>query len=236
MLIDNLITRFPNGVTNHSTASLFASLKEPDQSLFIRDFDDFVDYLVTDWSTGGVGAGTTAVQAGLGGLLRLTTTAGAADNRWIQRNNPNFQLVAGKKLFFSCRIAQTDDATNGVFVAGLQIAVAANNFLTPANGIFFRKNAAATAIEFVSRAAGVETSSGLVPNPFAAIAAATPYRFMFYYDGGFDFWGGIDGIPIARITPVALPAVLMGPTIGLQAGTAAIRNMDIDQIFVLQER
>lgn len=231
---DNQVTRLAFGITNNNDADIFNSLREPDQSLYIRDFDEYVNYLVTDWSTGGVGAGSTTVQAGLGGLIRLLTTAAGGDNRWIQRNNPNFQVVAGKKIFFQCRLAQTDDATNGVLAIGLQIAVAANNFLTPVNGIFFRKNAAQTSIEFVSRAAGVETTSGALPN--FVLAAATPYRFQFFYDGQADIWCAINGTPLARITPAALPAVLMGPTIGLQAGTAVARNADIDQILVLQER
>lgn len=233
-LIDNLTTRFPNGVNNVSAQDIFNAIHEPDVSQYIRDFDDYVNYLVTDWLTGGVGAGTTAVQAGLGGLLRLTTTAAGGDNRYIQRNNSNFQITVGKKMYFQCRLAQTDDATNGVFAIGLQIAVAANNFLTPVNGIFFRKPAAATAIEFVSRAASVETTSGLTV--FPAIAAATPYRFQFYFDGVDSLWGAINGTVYAKITPAALPSVLMGPTFGLQAGTAVARNMDVDQELVLQER
>jgi hypothetical protein len=233
MLIDNLVTRYPGGVGNVPVSDIFASLMEPDMSDFIRDFTEFDHYLVTDWATGGVGAGTTAVQAGLGGLLRLTNAAADNDNRYIQRNNPNFQIVAGKKLFFQARIAQISDATQSDFSIGLQIAVAANDFLTPANGIFFRKDDGAATIAFVSRAATVETTSGALG---VTIAAATSYRFQFYYDGGVDLWAGINGTVLARITPVALPSVLMGPTIGVQNGEAVAKNMDIDQILVLQER
>lgn len=231
-LIDNQVTRFPNGIGNVPVSDIFNALSEPDFSDFIRDFDDLVNYLVTDWSTGGVGAGSTAVQAGLGGLLRLTTTAADNDNRWIQRNNPNFQLVAGKKLFFQGRLAQISEATQSDVAVGLQIAVAGNNFLTPVNGVFFRKDDNAATISFVSIAASVETNSG----QFATIAAATAYRLQFFFDGIDSFWFGINGTIYGKMTPVALPSVLMGPTFGLQDGDAVARNMDIDQVLVLQER
>lgn len=232
MLIDPTVTRLKNGITNLDVGDIFASLVEPDPSKFIRDFDDLVNYLVTDWSTGGVGAGTTAVQAGLGGLLRLTNAAADNDNRYIQRNNPNFQIVAGKRLFFQARIAQISDATQSDVAVGLQIAVAANDFLTPANGIFFRKDDGAATVALVNRAATVETSTGAI----ATLAAATAYRFQFFYDGGSDLWAAINGVTLARLTPAALPSVLMGPTFGIQNGEAVAKNMDIDQILVLQER
>lgn len=232
-LADIRVTRYPNGVTNVLESDIFASLPGPDDSRFIADFEEFAKYLATDWSTGGVGAGTTAAQAGLGGLVRLTDSAADNDNRWIQRNNPNFQLTAGKKLFFSARLAQISDATQTDVAVGLQIAVAANNFLTPVNGIFFRKDDDTTAWTFVSRAASVETTSGAIG---AAVAAATTYRLQFYYDGGTDLWAAINGSVLTRITPAALPSVLMGPTFGLQNGDANARNMDIDQFMVLQER
>jgi len=235
-LIDNLVTRFPNGVTNLPVSDIFNSLNEPDPSIYVRDFDDFVNYLVTDWNAvSGVGTPVRAVQAGFGGLLRVQTSAASGDNSYLQRNNPNFQVITGttpKPFYFECRIAQTDDATNGVFVAGLQIAVAANNFLTPVNGIFFRKSAAQTGLELVSRAASVETTTG---NIFT-IVAATAYKFQFFFDGIDSLWAAVNGNTLAKLTPAALPSVLMGPTVGIQAGTAVVRNMDIDQLLTLQER
>lgn len=232
-LVNNLITRLTPGVTNVPVGDIFNSLKEPDGSLYIRDFDEFVNYLVTDWNAvSGVGTPTRAVTAGLGGLLRISGSAASGDNSYLQRNNPNFQITAGKPLFFEARIAQVDDATNGAYVAGLQIAVAANNFLTPVNGIFFRKQAATTNLEIVSRAASVETTTVLT-----TIAAATAYRLQFFWDGiGTDVWAAVNGTVLGKVSPAALPSVLMGPTVGEQNGTAAARLLDLDQIFAVQER
>lgn len=232
MFIDAFVTRLPNGITNVKPGDIFNSLSEPDPSKLIRDFDEMLFYLATDWSTGGVGAGGSAAQAGLGGLIRLTNAAADNDNRWLQRTNPHFLLTPGKKLFFQARVAQISDVTESDVAIGLQIAVASNNFLTPANGVFFRKDDGAATVAFVSRAATVETTSGAI----ATLAAATPYRFQFYYGGGADLWAGINGAVGARITPAALPSVLMGPTFGIQNGEGVAKNMDLDQVLVLQER
>lgn len=230
-LIDNQITRFPAGVTNVPVSDIFNSLRMLDPTIYNSMFDDFHVFTAAQWSVGGVGTPTRAVQAGLAGLVRLGTTAALNDNSWLQTANPTFQIIAGKELFFSARV-QADSASLATTGIGLQIAVASNNFLTPANGIFFRKAAGGSTLEFVSRASSVETTSGAI----ATLVDATAYQLEFYYDGGTDLWGGINGAPLTRLSPAALPSVLMGLTIGVQAGSAVARNLDIDQVFIAQER
>lgn len=230
-LIDNILTRFQNGVNNVSVGDIFNSLRTMDPTIFQTLLDDFHIFTSASWSTGGVGTPTRAAQAGLGGLVRLGNSAADNDNSWIQTANPTFQIVAGKRIFFAARVA-VSDATQSDFVAGLQIAVATNNFLTPVNGIFWRKNDDAATLELVSRAASVETTSGAV----ATAVTSTNHHLQFYYDGGSDLWGAVDGSVLTRITPAALPSVLMGATIGIQNGAAAAKTLDIDQVFVAQER
>lgn len=230
-LIDHQVTRFKNGVTNVDVGDIFNSLHEPDPSQYIRAFEDFITFTSGDWSTGGVGTPTRAAQAGRGGLVRLGTSAALGDNSWLQPANPHFQIVAGKKIFFRARLTP-DSASLGTTGAGLQIAVATNNFLTPVNGIFFRKAAGASTIELVSRSASVETTSGAI----ATLTDATQYEIAFFYDGVSDIWGSVNGSVLTRITPAALPSVLMGPTFGIQAGSAVARTLDLDQFLVLQER
>lgn len=231
MLIDNQVTRLQNGITNLNVGHIFNSMKIPDPSIYHAIFEDFDAFVSASWSVGGVGTPSRALQAGLGGLLRLSGLGASGDNSWIQTTNPTYQITVGKKIFFRSRVT-LDDATNAVAVAGLQIAVAANNFLTPVNGIFWRKSAAQTGWELVSRAASVETTTG---NIFTAVAA-TQVSLEFFFDGVDTLWAGVNGNPLAKITPAALPSVLLGLTEGLQNGTAAIRTNDVDQILVLQER
>lgn len=238
-LVNTTTTRFANGITNVSDRDIFNQLPQTDDSALITDAEEFVRFLATDWSVGGVGTPTRAAQAGLGGQIRLTGSAASGDNSWLQRNNPNFQVIVpvpgtspGKRIWFEARLAQIDDATNAVCAVGLQIAVAANNFLTPVNGVFFRKAAAQTGWELVSRAAGVETTTG---NIFTAVAA-TPIRLQFFFDGIDTIWAAINSTILAKITPAALPSVLIGPTFGVQNGTAVARLMDVEQFYIYQDR
>lgn len=230
-LIDLQVTRYERGVTNVPVSDIFNSLRSPDPTIYQSFFDDFHVFAAASYSTGGVGTPTRAATAGLGGLVRLGNSAADNDNSWLQSANPTFQIVAGKKIFFSARVTPSD-ATQSDFVAGLQIAVATNNFLTPVNGIFWRKSDDAATLELVSRAASVETTSGAV----ATVVDATQYQLEFYYDGQADIWGAINGGPLTRISPAALPSVLMGFTFGVQNGAAAAKTLDIDQVFVAQER
>lgn len=230
-LIDNSVTRFQGGLTNVDVGSIFNSLRQPDPTLYNFLLDDFAVFTAAQWSTGGVGTPTRAAQAGLGGLVRLGNSAADNDNSWMQTANPTFQITAGKKLFFSARVTPSD-ATQSDFVAGLQIAVASNNFLTPVNGIFFVKDDDAATIEFVSRAASVETTSGAI----ATAVDATALYLQFFYDGQSDLWAAVNGTVLTRITPAALPSVLIGATFGVQNGAAVAKTLDIDQVFVAQER
>jgi len=231
---DNSVTRFLGGQCNVSPNDIFNSLREEDPSIYIRLQEEFTAFTAADWSTGGVGTPTRAAQAGLGGLIRLSGSAASGDNSWIQTLNPNYQVTAPttiRKIFFAATVTP-DDATLDVFAAGLQIAVAANNFLTPVNGIFWRKAAGAATLELVSRAASVETTSG----PVFTVANATPYKLQIFFDGVDTIWGAVNGSVLTKITPAALPTVLLGPTIGSQNGSAVARTLDVDNIIALQER
>lgn len=230
-LIDPLVTRLQFGHTNVPVSDIFNSLRTSDPTIYNTLFDDFHVFTSADWSVGGVGTPTRAALAGRGGLVRLGTTGTSGDNSWLQTANPTFQIVAGKKIFFSARVALDSAAlcTTGI---GLQIAVASNNFLTPVNGIFFRKPASVSTIEFVSSAASTETTSGAI----ATLVDATAVQLEFFYDGLTGLWGSVAGSVVTRITPAALPSVLMGLTLGGQAGSAVARTLDIDQVFIAQER
>ncbi len=230
-LIDPNVTRLPRGLTNVDSNDIFNSLRIFDPTIYQQFLDDFHVFAAASYSTGGVGTPTRAAQAGLGGLVRLGNSAADNDNSWLQSANPTFQLIAGKKLFFGARVTPSD-ATQSDLAVGLQIAVASNNFLTPVNGLFFRKDDDAAAIALVSRAASVETTTGAV----ATLTDATQVELQFYYDGIDSVWGAVNGTVVGRLTPAALPSVLMGFTFGVQNGAAAAKTLDIDQVFVAQER
>jgi hypothetical protein len=230
-LIDPNVTRLPRGLTNVEASDIFNSLRQFDPNVYQQFFDDFHVFASASYSTGGVGTPTRAAQAGAGGLFRLGNSAADNDNSWIQQANPTFLLTAGKKTFFSARVTPSD-ATQSDFVVGLQIAVASNNFLTPVNGLFVRKADDAATMVLVNRAASTET----VSTGTATAVDATSSLIQMFYDGIDSVWAAHNGTIFGKVTPAALPSVLMGWTIGVQNGTAVAKTLDVDQVFVAQER
>lgn len=232
MPINRNITRYQNGVTNHSEDGVFGSLPVPDQARMHGFVDDFDKYTAAQWVVGGVGTPVAPLLvAGDGGILSLTNTAASGDNNWIQQLVTSWTFVAGKRVFFKA-LAQVDDATLAVFSFGLQIAVAGNNFLTPADGVFIRKPAADTNVYLVSRVGGVETLSAAL----GVVAAGTQFNLEFAYDGAGNIVAGLNGVAKASITPAAITAVPLKITAGIQNGSAVVRVGLVDQLACYKER
>lgn len=238
MPLANNVTRFGIGLNNLPDNAIFANFNLPDRSVVHSFLEDFDLFLATMWTVGGVGTPTRALVAGDGGLLSISNSAADNDNSWVQ-GSIGYTTVLGKRIFFRAR-ASCDDAVQSDLVLGLQIAVAANNFLTPVNGIFFRKDDDAATIALVSRAASVETTSGVI----GTIVTSQQFEVAFAFDGTSNtiaaaFQANTANGPapiVAIITPAALPSVAMGVVAGCQNGTAAIRTMLLDQIFASKER
>lgn len=232
MPINRNITRWPNGFTNHSEDGVFGSLPVPDQARMHTYLEDFDRYTAAQWVVGGVGTPVAPLLvAGDGGILSLTNSAASGDNNWIQQAVTSWTFVTGKRVFFKC-LATVDDATLAVFAAGLQVAVAANNFLTPADGVFIRKPAADTNVYLVSRVGGVETLSVAL----GVITSATQFNIELSYDGSGNIVAGLNGVVKASITPAAITAVPLKTTFGIQNGSAVIRVGLLDQLACYKER
>jgi hypothetical protein len=238
MPLANNVTRFPIGLNNLPDNDILANMAQPDPTRYHSFYEDFDLFLATMWGTGGVGTPTRALVAGNGGLLSVATSAADNDNSWIQ-GSIGYTAVAGKRLFFRAR-ASVDDAVQSDLALGLQIVVAANNFLTPVDGIFFRKADDAATIALVSRAASVETTSGAI----GTIVTSQQFEVAFAYDGHSNiiaaaFQANTANGPatiVGSIIPAALPSVPMGVVAAVQAGTAAIRTMQLDQLYAARDR
>lgn len=231
MPLDNQVTRYPNGVTNQFDNSIFTNLKVPDPSVYHPFFEDFDQFTAAQWSQGGVNPGATALAAGDGGILSMATTGASGDSNYIQQAANAWTFQSGKKLFFRVR-GQLDDVTLGLLAFGLQIPVAANNFLTPADGIFLRKPAADTNVYLVSRVGSVETLSAAL----GVLTNATPFELSFAYDGQGNIAAALNGQVKASITPASLTAVGLRVTAGVQANSAAARTLLLDQLVCMKER
>jgi hypothetical protein len=234
----NVVTRFPNALNNLKDNDPLANFSLPDRSQVHSFLEDFDLFLATMWTVGGVGTPTRALVAGDGGILSISNSAALNDNSWIQ-GSIGYTPAATRRMFFRAR-ASLDSATLAIAALGLQIAVAANNFLTPVNGIFFRKDTGVATMTLVSRAASVETVSGSL----GSVVAAQQFEVAFALDIGSNiiaaaFQPNTANGPaqlVATITPAALPAVALGVVAGCQNGSAVIRTLSLDQIFASKER
>lgn len=230
-MINNLISRFPNGVNNTFDNGVFNNIPVPDRSILHEMLEDFDKYTAAQWAVGGVNPVAPALVSGDGGILSMATTGANGDSNYVSGAQPAFTFVAGKPLFFRVR-AQVDDATLALFAAGLQVAVAANNFLTPADGVFLRKPAADTNLYLVSRVGGVETLSLAL----GVITAGTQFEASFAYDGLGNIIGALNGQVKASITPASITAVALKTVAGVQANSAAARTMLLDQLYAAKVR
>lgn len=238
MLIDNNVTRFPNGVTNVNVNDIFNALRMPDPSLFHQYFEDFDYYNAANWTVTETQAGATqALTDGDGGLILLTNSAADNDINQIQKLGQSFTFTAGKKLFFRARL-QGSDATNSDIVVGLQVAnVDASDLTTVTDGMFFYKADDATAVSVYLRK---NTTTGATTAVVTGgnMANATNIIFEAFYDGVDRLYYGYNGNIIGYLdaSSTYLPDTSLAPVLEVKNGAAAAKTVTCDYIFVAKER
>lgn len=238
MLIDNNVTRFPNGLTNVNVGDIFNALKEPDSTKYHKYFEDFDYYNAGDWTVTETQAGATqALTNGDGGLMLLTNSAADNDINQIQKVGQSFTFTAGKKLFFRAKL-QCSDATNSDIVVGIQVAnVDASDLATVTDGMFFYKADDATAVSVYLRK---NTTTGAITAVVTggAMANATDITFEAFYDGVDRLYYGYNGTIVGYLdaSSTYLPDTSLAPVLEVKNGAAAAKTVTCDYIFVAKER
>lgn len=226
-------TRYPNGVTNVTQENTLGFMGQLDPSKFHTYFNDFDTYTATDWTVTAVGTGTTALTAGDGGLLLVTTSAAAPDSRAAQLLPASFSFTPGKRMFFKIAAA-VSNATLSVFQAGLIL-----NDTTPTDaidGIYFLKPAATANIGvFVRRDA---TTGSLSNTNVGQLVANVMTSYGWAYDGRETVAFFINDRQVASlpITSVNSPDVDMAVSFFIGNGDAVARTLTVDYIFAAKER
>jgi hypothetical protein len=223
-------TRFKYGVTNSAVNAPVGMMGQPDASEFHTYWNDFDTYTAADWTVTNVGVTPTqALTPGDGGLLLLTTTAGATDSTYLQKVASSFALVAGKQAWFKARFLMSDVTLAG-FVMGLQVTDS-----TPAavsDGVFFSKASGAATYDVASYSGSVGTTASAV----GTLVNATSVELAWYYDGKTEIQHFKDGVLTGRLTPAALPTGNLTVSFGMVNGAAAIKTMTVDYIYAVKER
>ena len=226
----NLVTRFPNGVTNVGEDSLFADLAMPAPTLFHTYMEDFDYYTAGDWTVTETDASATqALTDGDGGLLLITNTAADNDLVALQKKGESFRFASGKKLFFEARL-KVNDATQSDLVVGLQITDASPLDVT--DGVFFIKDDGSTSV--VLR---VEKNNTATATTVGTMANDTFIRLGFYYDGDSQIQYFVNGtLGGASVTTNLVDDEDLTVSFALQNGEAVAKTMTVDYIFVAKER
>lgn len=230
----NLVTRFPNGVTNVADNALFADMAQPDPTKFHQFFDDFDTYAAGDWTVTETQAGATqALTAGDGGLLLLTNSAADDDLVALQKTPAAFTFTAGKKTFFRCRF-KVSDATQSDVVIGLQVVDTTPLDVT--DGVYFLKADGSTAISVVCRKNA--TTGSTSASSIATLANDTFIELGFAYDGEGKVAYSVNGAVVGALdaSSAYLPDADCTVSFALQNGEAVAKTMTVDYLFVAKER
>ena len=225
-------TRFPKGVTNARPNTSLAYMGQPDLTKFNTYFDDFNTYLASDWVITAVGTGTTALTAGDGGLLLVTTSAAAPDSRSHQLAVATFTFTAGKRMFFKAA-GTLSNATLSVLQLGLVVTDTTPTDAT--DGIYFLKPAGTANIgAFVRR----DAATGNLSNTAIAVATTAYTSYGFDYDGKDTVTFFINDVAVGSLpcTSINSPDTTLSVTFHLGNGDAVARTFSLDYILAAKER
>ncbi len=232
-LIDNEVTRFDNGVNNRGVGHIFgASMKQMDPTRFHSYFEDFDYFTAADWVITDVGVSTQALTNVDGGALLLTNAAADNDSVFFNKVGESFLMELGKQAFFAGRFS-VSDATDSDVLMGIQITDATPVDAT--DGIFFLKADGATAVSLISRKNAVDV---VLTDAALVLADGVSVELSFFWDGISQIWAGVNGTPVARMTPGAsLPDdEVLTLSFGIQNGEAVAKTMTVDYLFAAKER
>lgn len=228
-------TRAPNGLNNLSPDDLLASLPIPFAYKGVCEWStDFDRYRTADWTVTVVGTGTAALSNAVGGILALTTSAGATDAVYLDKVGENWQFLVGYQLWFKGRF-QASDTTNTELVFGLQTTDTAP--MAVPNGVYFHKPSAATRLFLVQVSAA--TGGTVTTDTGVNLANSTYASAGFYYDGKGNLkWAVYDAnnLVVAQGTVAAnLPTVTLTESFGILNAAAAAHTLDVDYVWSAQE-
>ena len=218
-------TRFIDGINNVDETNVLADFKSLDPTQNHVFFTDFDTYNSNDWTVVATGTPTQAVTDEDGGVLLVTTSAGAFDDSQQYNNAENFKLTLGKELVFKCRL-KISDVSQSILILGL---VAGQTLSFNEGLVFFNSDAQ---INFSSK------NSFLSNSVIGSMSDDTYTELSFYYDGEDEITIYQDGLIKSRIKPgSALPLdVDLAPIISFGNQAVGSKNLSVDYIITTKDR
>ena len=224
-------------------------------------FNDFNTYVAGDWTVAPA-TGSSALTAGLGGNLTLTTGAVGGNGQGNALTPVSFAFTAGYQTWFSITFTCADNS-NPNWVVGLTAGGAS----APTSGVYFTKATAVRTVSVVLNKAGVSTTIATTTSQINALDA-TALSLGIYYDGkavpslhifsstgligstaapsptaygappvygGADTGLSIGSDPNAANPLTNLPTVNLQPSFFIQTNTAAAKTMVVDYVWAACE-
>ncbi len=182
MFIDNILTRFGNGVNNEDVGSVFNSLRFPSHLGSHLFEEDFYTFTAGQWTETDVqGVNTVAIADGNGGIITMLLAGADNDEVALQRVAAGITveswLFDPDSRFFIEVLATLTDVTLSEILIGLAITDA-TLLPAPTDGLYFHKAEGAGLVTLDARKNDVEVSGDV-----GTIVDATAFRLQAYYDG-----------------------------------------------------
>lgn len=226
------VSRIPNGATNVPSRAPWGNVGIFDPTIWHSYTNDFDAYTSAGWTVTTVGTTpTAALQNGDGGLLLLSTTAGATDSIFLDKVGESFAITAGKRAAFKTRI-QMSDATNSDILVGLQVTDTTP--LDATDGIYFYKATGATSMSVFFRK---DATTGSTSAVVGSMANATWVNLAWYFDGKSTLNYYLNDVQVGALSTTGfVPDTTMTISFGIKNGAAAIKTMTLDYIATAFER
>lgn len=248
------ITRFPDGLNDSEANGPLAELEQLDPNRYATFFEDFTETDFGDYPADSDGvalkyAVTLDAELDLDvsftgptGNLVLTSEGGDNEGGQFRLNATPFQLTAGKKAFFDCRLSITSSAgtigQESLFV-GLADNVTSTNFIA-ADGLSlavdeswgFVSYDAEAGIDVAIRDNDVATATSTDVGTFVS---ATNVRLTLYYNGT-DTEAYVDGVKKATLTGTHPTGDAMTVMVHFRAEEAQVKVLTLDYLYVAIER
>ncbi len=240
MFIDNILTRFGNGVNNEDVGSIFNSLRFPSHLGSHLFEEDFYTFTAGQWTETDVqGANTVAIADGNGGIITMLLAGADNDEVALQRVAAGITveswLFDPDRRFFIEVLATLSEVLLSEMLIGLAITDA-TLLPAPTDGLYFHKAEAAGLVTLDARKDDVEVSGDV-----GTIVDATAFRLQAYYDGegtAGRLYGALNGVIGSFSEPgVSFPDdEELTVSFAVRAGEAAAKTLTLDRIVVIQER
>lgn len=234
MPLDNLLTRFPNGV-NDSIAEPLQNYKGLSPAKYQEYWDDFNFFIPTQWTiTETAGGATQAIQNNRsGGFLELINTAADDDLNAIQQPAATFRLDTARDFFFATTL-ELPDVVQCDVIAGLYVLDTSPLASLPTDGMFFHKLDGLATIDFHLRAGGTSTSVTV-----GTMVAGTMMQLAAVYQAAAQRWTiYVNNVAVTQIVTLTnmptVPALALG--IAIQNGEAVAKTLRSDWLFAARER